>query len=53
MGIKHTLSSSCRFMRKEDGNAHECVCNCKVLDEFYMLPRELSYFHFIQSETNY
>lgn len=39
MGIKHTLSSSCRFMRMEDGNAHECVCNCKVLDEFYVTQR--------------
>lgn len=53
MGIKHILSSSCRFMRNEDSNAHKCVCNCKVLDEFNMFPRELSYFHFIQSKTNY
>lgn len=44
MGIKHTLSSSCRFMRMEDGNAHECVCNCKVLDEFYMRTFLLSFY---------
>lgn len=28
----NTLSSSCRFMRMEDGNAHEYVYNCKALD---------------------
>lgn len=28
-------------------------CNCKVLGMFSVFPRELSYFNFTQSETNY